>query len=123
MAKVFEFKDYNLELNIAGKEFRINCNSNVGDKMQAFSKNGKVMVEQLRAGEKTSEDALQYCAEAIDGILGAGAFEKIFEGRKATVTDCSDVLIFLSQEIAATNRSQKEAAMNREQRRAAAKSK
>ena len=123
MAKVFEFRDYNLEVNIAGKEFKVDCNSDVGDKMQAFSKNGKALVDQIRAGEKTSEDALRYCADAIDGILGGGAFEQIFEGRKPTVTDCSDVLIFLSKEIADMNKAQKEATMNREQRRAAAKSK
>ncbi len=121
--KEFVFKDYNLELRIAGKDFYVECNSDVGDRMLSYSKKGLVLIDQIKAGEKTSEDALTFCSGAIDDILGQGAFEKIFEGRTPTVTDSADVLIFLSEQVAAKNQEQREPEPNREQRRTAVKKK
>lgn len=123
MTKVFEFRDYSLDLSIAGKQFRVNCNSDIGETMQSLSDSARALAEQIGAGQKTDKDALLFLTGAIDRVLGAGASEKIFEGRKMTVTDASDVLTFLSNEISAMYRQTKAAPVNRAQRRAAAKAK
>lgn len=123
MASVFEFTDYGLEVTIASKDFCIECDSDVGDRMNEIAKGGRALIEQIDTGKKSKDDAIKYLSNAIDSILGAGATEKIFEDRKIRVTDCSDILIFLSAEIAAKNKAQKERLLNRQQRRAAAKAK
>ena len=95
----FEFGDYSLELNVAGERFTVNCVAELADTMQAHQVNLVGLVEQLSGGTKTSADAIALCAEIIDDMLGAAAFERIFADREPTLTDCSDVLRFVIGEI------------------------
>ena len=92
--KTFEFKDRNLDLTIAGQHFRVNCVSEIADKIRDHQPTLATLGEGIRAGTKTNDDAVEICQEITDEILGSGAFETIFQGRTPTVTDCSDVLNF-----------------------------
>ena len=96
---VFEFKDYTAQVQIAGTTFSVNCTAELGDKLGAISEELSALGEAIEKREKTPEDAIAGCKTVIDGILGDHAFEAIFTGRKPTVTDCSDVCLFIIDEI------------------------
>lgn len=116
---VFEFRDYTLALTIAGNDFNVNCVSELADKVQGHKKTLSELAGQITAGEKTSDDAVDVCRQITDDILGAGAFESVFKGRTPTVTDCSDVLLFVVGEI--TEQFKKQNPGNRAARRAGQK--
>lgn len=97
----FKFRNYDLELDIEGIIFHVDCRSKTGDKIKQISQGGMKLLEDLISKRKTEDDAIKYCLAAIDGILGNGASGKIFATQAPTVTDCSDLLMFLCQEIGA----------------------
>mgnify|MGYP000032092673 CR=1 FL=1 len=118
---VFEFKDYNLDLTIAGNEFTVNCVAELADKVREHRDTLANLANELRAGKKTSADAIDLCREIIDDILGDSAFDSIFKGRTPTVTDCSDVLLFTIGAITDQFKKQTPYPGNREARRSAGK--
>ena len=97
--KTFEFKNYTLDLKIAGASFQIDCTSELADKMQAHKTALESLMEQMQAEEKDSADAVELCREILNDTLGAEAFERIFAERRPTLTDCSDVLQFVVGEV------------------------
>ena len=112
----FEFKNYFLDLKIAGNDYRVNCVTELADKVRANKEKLAELTKQINAGTKTGDDAIVACQEIIDDILGAGAVKNIFRGRKATMTDCSDVLLFIVGEM--TEQYKKQNPGNRATRRA-----
>jgi hypothetical protein len=98
MAK-FEFRSRKLGLDIAGNHFEIEVSTDIGDIMAEFSREGFALIPALKSGEKTIEDAVEYCRSAIDRILGEGSVDIIFKDRKIDITDLSDVILFITGEI------------------------
>ena len=112
----FQFKDYRRKLDIAGHEFTVVCDSDMSDKVAAYGPSFTALSKQYKSGEKTKQDCVDFIHEAIDAILGDGAFDTIFSKHDATLTNASDVLIYLCSEITSVIR---QTSMNRGQRRAA----
>lgn len=126
MTRKFEFRDNQLELDIAGNLFKISVNQDmfyrirdIGTRAQQVSKD----LSQEETVEKL-EESIDFLMDATDEILGDGASDKIFAGREENIFDCIDVLNYIVTEVnafsgtAAQPAADKTIPLNREQRRA-----
>lgn len=102
MAKQFEFKK-GLQLDIAGNVFEVDTTDpDVMRNVLEFADGAKDMAEGLKDIDnyvEQLEDTIKLCLTAMDAILGDGASEKIFEGRKVGLMDCLDVMNYIIAEI------------------------
>lgn len=111
MTRKFEFRNNDLRLDIAGKEFTVDAFepdllervdagriklAEKGKELQTLSEEG------ITRGELKGkmEESIKACLEVIDGILGEGASQKIFESREVKFLDAIDVSHFIFNEIA-----------------------
>lgn len=103
MTRKFEFKTNTLELDIAGHIFEVDpTNPRLIQEMQTFSVEAQKKAEELSKRKdyaKALGEAIQFCIDAIDKILGEDASKKIFANRKATFFDCLDVINFVVSEV------------------------
>jgi len=97
--KTFEFRNYTLDLNIAGNPFTVNCVAELIEAVQAHQGALAQLATQISDGTKTSADAITLCKEILADILGESAFDRIFADREPTLTDVSDVLRFVIGQI------------------------
>ena len=126
MARRFEFRDNTLELDIAGNIFQIDATApETVQQIQKFAVEAQERATKLAKRDDFSEamkEAIQFCLDTIDSILGTGAAEKIFTGRKINLYDCLDVINFIVEEIEADREERFKAySPTRVQRRAAKK--
>lgn len=126
MARRFEFRDNTLKLDIAGNIFQIDTTApETVQQIQKFAIEAQERAAELAKRKDFSEaikEAIQFCLDIIDSILGAGAAEKIFAGRKINLYDCLDVINFIVEEIEADREERFKAySPARVQRRAAKK--
>lgn len=117
----FAFTNYDVEIEISGHTFTMDCSSDTGDYLKKCAGDLREMAEAISRGEKTAEDAVSYGAAMLDTLLGDGAFEKVFEGRKKRLSDVADICVWLTQVATKFQQERNKVNMNRAQRRAAAK--
>lgn len=120
--RVFEFRNYDAPVTIAGHEFTLNCSSDTGDYLKSVGKTLKELAAEIGAGTKTKNDVISYGESVINELLGAGAAETVLAGRDHKLSDILDICVFLS-ETAAAFRAERMAQFERPQRRAAPRSK
>lgn len=103
MGKRFEFRDNGLKLDIVGNIFEIDtADPQLIKDIQDFSIEAQKKAEELSKREdyaKALEEAIQFCIDAIDKILGEDASKKIFANRKVNFFDCLDVIDFIVSEV------------------------
>lgn len=103
MTRKFEFKNNKLELDIAGNIFELDTtNPELIKELQTFSVEAQKKAEELSKKDdyiNALEEAIQFCLEYIDKILGEGANKKIFANRKVNFFDCLDVINFIVSEV------------------------
>lgn len=103
MVKKFEFKNNDLELDIAGNKFYLDTtNPTLIEKVLEFAKEAEAKAEELKNKDDYVEElktTIQFCLEAIDNILGEGSSEMIFQGRKVGLFDALDVLNYIIQSV------------------------
>lgn len=103
MVKRFEFKDNKLKLDIAGNIFELDtANPELIKRVLDFSEEAQEIATELSNKEdyaEALEEAIQFCIDAIDKILGEDASKKIFANRKVTFFDCLDVINFVVSEV------------------------
>lgn len=93
----FEFSNYDVEVEIAGQTFTMDCSSDSGDYFKQIAVDLKKMATEISMGTKTADDAVEYGLKAIDHLLGDGAAEKVFANRKRRLSDVTDVCLFLTE--------------------------
>lgn len=107
MAKIFEFRNNNLEIEIAGNTFEIDiADTELMSKITGFSKEATELSNRLLEQSKDEnadygkalEEAIQFVVGAIDMMLGEDASKKIFKGRKVSFFDALDVVNFIVDE-------------------------
>ena len=113
----FEFTNYNVPVDIAGHTFTLDCSSETGDYLKSVSENFRDLAKQIGSGEKSVEDAAEYGMQVLDHLLGTGAAETIFTGRKKRVSDITDVCLFLTDVAARFQEERTKLNSNRAQRR------
>lgn len=141
MANQFKFKSQEVELDIAGKLFTINlAEAGSVDRILAFGYEAIQKADKLKAVPITGtphekalktkgviDEAINFTIEAVDKILGEGAVDKIFEGRRKDFLDVLDVLGYVLEEVKSASTVRVESYIgqytNRAQKRAATKSK
>ena len=111
---VFQFRDRKVTTNIAGQVFTFENTPELGETIKGYSLKGIDLAKEMRAGEKTDADAMSYCRETIDGILGTDAFNRIFSERAPNFPDSIDIINYLAGLIRKSNATP----ANRSQRRA-----
>lgn len=92
----FEFINYNVDVEIAGHIFSLECTSETGDFIKETANRLRSLSSEIAAGTARPTDALEYGATVIDRLLGEGACDKIFDGRKRRLDDVSDICMFLT---------------------------
>ena len=117
----FEFTDYCVDVDIAGKTFKLDCSSDTGDYMKKVSGEMRDLAASIENGEKTSDDVIAFGEIVINTLLGDGAAAIIFDGRKRKVSDLTDLMVFLSQTARQFQKERQKLTVNRAQRRAASK--
>lgn len=100
----FEFRDYSRTLEFPGCEFTIICNSDTGDKIRSFSPEMQALKRDYDNGAATKDQLIDYVVSRIDAILGVGATEQIFAGRDITMSDATDVMLFIISEVNDANK-------------------
>lgn len=119
----FEFVDYNVDLNIAGQSFTMDCSSETGDYLKGVAAELRSLAAALANGEKTVDDAVNYGADVIDHLLGDGAATRIFATRKKRMSDIADLCMWLTEVATKFQKERARISGNRAERRAAAKNK
>lgn len=117
----FEFTNYNVDIEINGYQFTLDCTSDTGDCLKKCAAELRDMATAIENGEKTVDDAVQFGCGMLDTLLGEGAADKAFEGRKKRLSDVTDICIWLAQVAAKFQSEHSKATLNRAQRRAASK--
>lgn len=97
----FNFIDYTEKVDIAGHIFDLECTAETGEAINSFKTKLVAIPSEVSSGTKTTEEAISLCSGVTDQLLGEGAFEKIFTGRKIRFDDAMDVCLFLIQAVAA----------------------
>jgi len=95
----FEFKNRNMKVEIAGRQYTVHVTEDLGDTLKEFAEEMRGMADELSLKEKTKTDAIEMLRGAIDTILGENSFDRIFRNRKITVMDCADLFMYLVDEI------------------------
>lgn len=91
----FRFHDHSAAVRIDGQEYRIDLSAETGDFLRGAARRMRELAAEIERGEATSAEAAAYGVSVIDRLLGHGAAEKIFAGRKKSLSDVGDVLGFL----------------------------
>lgn len=97
--KTFNFKSRDFQLNIAGSEFTVVCDDGFRERMSIFQSESIALADQVHEGKKTNKDAIELCVRIIDFALGQGAVEKIFNDRSVNLSDFSDIILFIADEV------------------------
>lgn len=107
--QIFQFTNYDVPVEIAGHSFTLNCSADTGDYIKAAAGKLRELANQVAAGEKNNADIVEYGMGVVDHLLGAGAAEKILEGRDAKnrTSDVMDLCRFMV-EIAAKFRNERQ---------------
>ena len=99
MVKKFEFQKNSLTLDIAGHTFDIELTAEVIAASDRIKEQAAQTASELSHSGGSNEEAIKkacvFLADGINGILGEGTAETIFEGRKVNILDLSDVLNFI----------------------------
>ena len=99
----FEFSDnQNIQLDIAGNQFAVSFSLELLNKLIPIGKKAIGYSKKIDDGEdqaKIAKDTILLIRECLDEILGNGACEKIFLGRKENFYDYIEVILFVSEEI------------------------
>lgn len=109
MARKFEFRNNELELDIAGEIFKIDVfEPTLSRRINAHGKRlkekGEHLTKRLEEGladaelEKELKGSIQLCVEVIDDVLGEGACKKIFKDKPINFLDAVDVANFVFTE-------------------------
>lgn len=117
----FEFTQYDVDVEINGHTFRFDCSSETGDYMKNCASALRGLAAAIGRGEKTTADAFAFGEKMLDTLLGEGAAEKCFEGRKKRVSDITDICVWLMRIAATYQKEHEKRYTNRAQKRAAAK--
>lgn len=98
----FEFKDHGhvIDLDIAGHEFRLTVNAATARKLMRFGEEAQKLANGLPETVQALDEAWDFAAGCLDDLLGKGATDRIFEGREHELRDITDVLEYISNEIA-----------------------
>lgn len=104
--KQFEFTKKDLEIKFPGGEiFTIDTEDpDFIEALQNFQKQATAESTRLKAytGDSYADalrDATKFMVSAIDNILGDGACERIFKGKKIRFSDTLDVVMFIQSEV------------------------
>ena len=119
----FEFVDYNVDLDIAGQSFTMDCSSETGDYLKGVAAELRSLAAAIANGEKTVDDAVSYGTNVIDHLLGDGAAARIFATRKKRMSDIADLCTWLTGVATKFQEERARISGNRAARRAAAKDK
>lgn len=119
----FEFVDYNVDLDIAGQSFTMDCSSETGDYLKGVAAELRSLAAALANGEKIVDDAVSYGTEVIDRLLGDGAADCIFATKKKRMSDIADLCMWLTEVATKFQKERARISGNRAERRAAAKNK
>lgn len=93
----FEFTSYETDVEINGHIFRLDCSSETGDYLKKSAATLRETADAMGKGEKTADDAYAVGEKMLNDLLGEGAAEKCFEGRKKKLSDIFDICVWLSE--------------------------
>lgn len=96
----FEFQDV-VVFTIAGKEFRMRIDDGTKAFIEGLREQSALLGDQILKKEKPEAEAIEFCRDVMDKILGAGAFQTIFSGREATLRDICAVIAYMAKELQA----------------------
>lgn len=107
--QIFQFTNYDVPVEIAGHDFTMNCSADTGDYIKSAAGKLRELANQVAAGEKNNADIVEYGMGFVDHLLGAGAAEKIMNGRDAKnrTSDVMDLCRFMT-DIAAKFRTERQ---------------
>lgn len=101
----FEFRDSSAKLDIAGLQFSVELGDGllIAKAKNIQKKSGEYQAKLDALSDSSDADAVQkivdevclFVCEAVDELLGEGAYESIFDGRAKNMYDHIDLLEFL----------------------------
>ena len=96
----FNFRDYSLTLEFPGDcTFTIIGNSDMGDRIKGMHEKFTAMQADYANKKIDKQKAVKSVLNSINEVLGDGATEEIFAGREITLSDASDVMVFIANEV------------------------
>lgn len=105
----FEFTNYDVEVQFGDDTYMLDCSTDTGEFLRTAAAELSELVDDFENGKKSIDDAVSYGLAVIDRLLGAGASEKIFAGRKKRMADIIDICMFLARAVAKFQAEQRKA--------------
>ena len=96
-SNVFEFTNYDVEVELAGHKFTMDCSTDTGDYLKNAGAELKKLAKGYSAGTVSKENICEFGRDVIDRLLGSGSAETLLNGRKHEVSDIVDICVFLAQ--------------------------
>lgn len=117
----FEFTNYDVPVEIGGCTFYLDCSAETGDYIKQCGNELREMADAIERGEKTADNAIEYGVNMMDTLLGDGASEKVFAGRRKRLSDVVDICVWLTEIAAKFQQERAKTRKNRAQRRTSQK--
>lgn len=97
----FEFQErgFPLPLDIAGRMFTLRVTKAAAKKLEAYGAEAQRLGAALPDTPEGVEQAWGFLRDTLDGLLGVGATDAIFEEREHDLLDIVDVLNYICGEI------------------------
>lgn len=103
MTEEFKFREPWLKLDLCGIEFKVELCSETAKICGEILEEAKLRLRRLKsgaAGNDVSESGIcQFLKESIDKLLGIGAADKVFSGRRQELCDLADLMCFVVSKI------------------------
>lgn len=91
----FEFSDHRVPVEIAGQPYSVDCSTSAQAFILEQNTKLKSMIEDIKHGKATEQDAVALVKQTFDRIIGEGAVDSIFSGREVTADDVADLSLFI----------------------------
>jgi hypothetical protein len=103
MTDEFKFREPWININLCGTEFRVELCSETAEICKEILNEAKCRLSRLKSGvfeSDVSENGIcQFLKTSTDRLLGIGAVDKVFAGRRQELCDLADLMCFVVSKI------------------------
>ncbi len=90
----FEFIAHEVGVEIQGKQYFVDCSTDAQGFVRKQNEKMKQLLDEIRAGEKSEEDAVSLLAETLAYVFRGEGVDGLLSGR--SVDDLSDLAVFVA---------------------------
>lgn len=97
----FQFQQSKIEMEIAGGVYTVTPSPDIPKKAAKFQAKAEKMIPQIEKKLISDTEYIKLCKDIIDDFCGKGSFNSIFKDRIPNIRDCTNLTVFIINEITA----------------------